>query len=50
MKEETIKSFNYDGHFIELNYNGLYSCFIEGKGYIKADSLAGIKRLIGNTI
>lgn len=37
----------YRGHHIErIPYSGMYSCFIEGRGFLKADSLEGIKELI----
>ena len=37
----------YLGHTIEKIFpSGMYSCFIEGRGFLKADSLEGIKELI----
>lgn len=41
-----IKTIMYKGEEIELNPNGLYSAFIMGKGWLKADTLLGIKKLI----
>jgi len=37
----------YKNEFIEKSYNnGFYNAFIYGKGFLKADTLTGIKKLI----
>jgi len=36
----------YKDTIIELNLNGLYSAFIFNVGYVKADTIEGIKKLI----
>jgi hypothetical protein len=41
-----MKTWTYKGVTIELNLNGLYSAFIIGHGFVKADTLHGIKQLI----
>ena len=43
---DIIKSIRYKNHIIELNFNGLYSCFVIGSGFLKSDTLKGIKHLI----
>jgi hypothetical protein len=40
----------YLGHTIErIWHSGIYSAFVEGHGFLKADTLAGIKELIRAT-
>lgn len=46
MKKNTI----YKGHEITFNLSGWYSSFSPSKGYLKADTLQGIKKLINSTI
>jgi hypothetical protein len=40
----------YKNTLIEkIKHSGMYSAFIEGQGFLKADSLTGIKKLISAT-
>lgn len=42
-----MKPLIYRGHHIEKIFpSGMYSAFIEGYGFVRADTLAGIKELI----
>ena len=43
---DLIKSIQYKDHIIDLHYNGLYSCLYIGFGFLKSDTLKGIKQLI----
>ena len=43
---DILKTFEYKDYTINLYYNGIYSCFITGKGYLKAYTFTGIKKLI----
>jgi hypothetical protein len=45
-----MKTWAYKGVTIELNLNGLYSAFIIGHGFVKADTLQGVKNLIRRTM
>ena len=45
MSKETI----YKGHTITSNLSGWYSAFT-AKGYVKADTLEGVKLLINNVL
>ena len=36
----------YKGYELEYNRSGLYSAFVPGKGYLKADTQSGLKKLI----
>ena len=36
----------YKNHLIEKTLTGWYTCFIVGSGTLKADTLAGLKKLI----
>lgn len=41
----------YKNYEIEkIKHNGLYSCFVFNHGYLKADTLKGIKKLINEKI
>jgi hypothetical protein len=44
------KQFNYKGYTIEKCLTGWYSVFTSRYGYLKADTLAGIKKLIDHAI
>ncbi|CAB4144344.1 hypothetical protein UFOVP453_32 [uncultured Caudovirales phage] len=45
-----IRTWTYKGETIELYPNGIYSAFIVGHGYLKADTLRGLKSLITDTL
>ena len=36
----------YKNHDIDFNLSGWYSAFVPGYGYVKADSVRGVRRLI----
>lgn len=36
----------YKNHDIDFNLSGWYSAFVPGYGYVKADSVRGVRRMI----
>lgn len=42
------KETTYKGYTITRELTGLYSCFTSRYGYLRADTLAGIKKLINH--
>jgi len=45
-----MKQTTYKGHIINHNLSGWYSCYIPGQGFVKADTIPGIKKLIREAI
>lgn len=44
------REWKYKGYVIELNHSGWFSAKSDNLGYLKADTLFGIKRLIDKEI
>jgi hypothetical protein len=43
-----MKTIQYKGYTITKELTGWYSCFTSRYGYLKADTLSGIKQLINH--
>jgi hypothetical protein len=41
-----MRKTTYKNHDIDFNLSGWYSAFVPGYGYVKADSVRGIRRMI----
>ena len=49
LQDKPLKTIFYKNEEIQVNPNGVYSSFVEGEGWVKADTMRGIKRLIDDS-
>ena len=50
LKNGIMKTINYRGYTIEKQLTGWFTVFTSRYGYLKSDTLAGIKKMINHTI
>lgn len=49
-KNDIMKTINYRGYTIEKQLTGWFTVFTSRYGYLKSDTLAGIKKMINHAI
>ncbi len=50
LKNGIMKTINYRGYTIEKQLTGWFTVFTSRYGYLKSDTLAGIKKMINHAI